>query len=534
MQQTLIEKIARELATNPAWQVRAQETTWLCPYCGETGAKGRAIEDIVPQVAKHLDRCPGFRQGQGRPMAVPVLRQKALLMELANNLSTQKPWRVIAPNSYWICPFCVKISDVRFPKETAKIDVTTLQGILAHLNACAVYDGGRGRLRTVEEIRQIATDAMEQKKFIGDIRAKLTSSEVWRVKDKGDVWVCPYCRRPVAGIMIPSQFLLMESAPALIAKHLKERCTPFRKKTAPAKTAAELQAAAGLAEPETAAEPVKPAAAPAAGEGVWLKEIESGLRDLKAQVELNKDIERGLSEARKKQLEMLPAIPQIPGFDFAAFYKPCTSLGGDFYDFVGVSSHETGVAMGDVSGHGIEAAIVMSMVKKLLNVHGRGKSYSGATLRATNRDIHEDLDGRTFVTVLYGVLNTETKVFNFVRAGHTLPILFNPARKPDVQFLNSAGMVVGVDKGTAFDAVLEEKMVQLQSGDVILLYTDGLTETMDSKGEILGDDRLADLVRKHGVHDMEYLLHRLDLGAAQFRGDAPQADDIAMVAFKVP
>lgn len=533
MEQTYIEQITRELATNPVWQVRAMKSIWICPFCAEPGAKSApALEDMVPAVQRHFDRCPNFRQFQGKPLTVPALRHKALLMELANNLSTQPVWRVVAPNSYWICPFCAKITDVRFPKGTARVDVGVLQGILAHLNGCPDHDGGRGRIRPIEEIRKIITGVIEQKRMISDIRQKLAAVESWRIKDHNENWVCPYCRTAIAGIFISSQFLLMESAPALIVRHLRERCQPYRKGAKPCESADELRDAVNI----PTAEPAQPAPAkaPAAdAPSAWIKSIEAELRDMKSRSELSKDVERGLEEARKKQLEMLPAPPAIEGFEFATLYKPCTSLGGDFYDFVEVGPREVGIAMGDVSGHGIEAAIVMSMVKKLLNVHGRGKSFAGATLRATNRDIYGDLDGRTFVTVLYGVINTEKRTFNFVRAGHTLPILFNPARKPDIQELNSAGMVVGVDRGSSFEAVLEEKEIELQSGDVILIYTDGLNETMDPRGEILGEEKICEWVRKFGNYDTEYLLHRVDLAANEFRGGGPQSDDIAMVAIKV-
>ena len=232
-------------------------------------------------------------------------------------------------------------------------------------------------------------------------------------------------------------------------------------------------------------------------------------------------------------MRLLPPLPEIPGFEFGRVYKPCDAVGGDFYDVFLVAPGRWGVAVGDIAGHGIEAALLMGLAKKLLEVHGRGVDSPAHTLCLANRDIFTDLDERTFVTVFYGLLDTESRRLRFCRAGHDPLVLFNERRTPRLQILDSKGMALGMDEGPLFEQTIEELEIALQPGDLVFQYTDGLTEAMDERSEQFGSERLYALIERYGPHEVEYLLWKIEKALEAFRGRQPRTDDLTMVAFKV-
>jgi sigma-B regulation protein RsbU (phosphoserine phosphatase) len=229
----------------------------------------------------------------------------------------------------------------------------------------------------------------------------------------------------------------------------------------------------------------------------------------------------------------LPALPQLPGYEFGCVYKPCDDVGGDFYDFVRVDEGRIGLAIGDIAGHGIEAALLMGLAKKLLEVHGRGRSSAAEALVLANADIFPDLDERTFVTVFYGVLETRDRLLRFSRAGHNPLILFNAARKPALQVHDSKGMALGMDAGPIFRESIEELELALRPGDLLVQYTDGVTEAMNAKREEFGLERLGAVIEQHGKSEAEYVLWKIEKAIEQWTGGAPQKDDVTMIAVKV-
>ncbi|CAG0933569.1 partial Phosphoserine phosphatase RsbU, partial [Planctomycetaceae bacterium] len=199
---------------------------------------------------------------------------------------------------------------------------------------------------------------------------------------------------------------------------------------------------------------------------------------------------RLLKRARTVQLSMLPKIPAIDGLDIQTHYQPCDAVGGDFYDFFSVSPWELGIVMGDVSGHGIDAALTMAMAKKSIQLNGKGRSSPRETLLVTCADLAQDLPGNSFVTVFYGVLDLRTWRLTFASAGHTPPILFNPDRTPQLQVIPTRGVVMGAAFMKAMEQSLIEQSVQLRLGDTLFLYTDGLTEAPNPLGDQFGEPRV--------------------------------------------
>lgn len=260
----------------------------------------------------------------------------------------------------------------------------------------------------------------------------------------------------------------------------------------------------------------------------------SRLKMLSSELKQKSELEQSLRAARRGQLHMLPLEPKVEGFEFRKRYIPCANVSGDFYDFIRVSEHEIGIALGNVSGHGIEAGIIMGMAKKALQIYAKGLSSPKEALALTNADLAGDLAESTFISAAYGVLDTQARVFKFARAGNNPPYLVNPARAPVVREINPKGMVLGVDKtDKRFPLVTQEETIPLQSGDLFFQFTDGLVEARDPARHEFGDEQLQELLVKNAGLSATELVDLFEEAVQNHIGSAEQEDDITMVAFRM-
>lgn len=242
---------------------------------------------------------------------------------------------------------------------------------------------------------------------------------------------------------------------------------------------------------------------------------------------------QSLEAARLQQMKMLPQIPKIPGFEIDAFYLPAEVISGDFYDFIPLKNNNLGIVVGDVSGHGVEAGIVMGMARKVIHLHARHSESPHEPIVAANDDILPDLDEKTFCSVFYATLDIEQKICHFVKAGHNPLLLINPRRQPSFQEFNPRGMVLGMIGGSRFAQNLEEVTLELMSGDMLLQYTDGVFEAVNEKNEEWGKTNFHEIVKKYGNTTPSFLLQKIRKGVETFCGTAKQADDITLLALKV-
>jgi phosphoserine phosphatase RsbU/P len=258
------------------------------------------------------------------------------------------------------------------------------------------------------------------------------------------------------------------------------------------------------------------------------------LKMLASELKQKSDMEQSIKVARSRQLHMLPKMPTVAGYEFKGVYLPCANISGDFYDFIKVSDNEIGIALGDVSGHGIEAGIIMGMAKKALQIYARGISSPKYALALTNSDLSADLADSTFVSAAYGVLDTAMRVFKFARAGNNPPYLVNPARNPVLREVKPNGMVIGVDKtGKRFPMVTQEEVIHLLPGDVFFQYTDGVVEAPNRLKEEFSDERLKSLLVENASKPLEDIISIIEAALKLHVGAIEQEDDITMVAFRV-
>ncbi|PCJ52031.1 MAG: hypothetical protein COA79_24965 [Planctomycetota bacterium] len=242
--------------------------------------------------------------------------------------------------------------------------------------------------------------------------------------------------------------------------------------------------------------------------------------------------QRELNYAKNVQQNMLKEAPETPGYQFSTRYEGADEVSGDFYEFIKLPDGKIGFAQGDVSGHGVQAGLVMSMAKKVLSMNARRGQSPAQVLSSVNEELIQDLNGKTFVSMSYGILDTYGKKLVWARAGHNPSILYN-IHTNEIQSLKPPGMVAGLRDTFLFRNIIKEDEIKLNSGDIFMFYTDGLTETANRQGEPYRQDRLEDVIRAHGKLDLDHLLGRIMDGARSFRGGANPADDITLVALKV-
>ncbi len=241
-----------------------------------------------------------------------------------------------------------------------------------------------------------------------------------------------------------------------------------------------------------------------------------------------------LEIARRVQMSLLPKVnPLVPGYDIAGICLPAREVGGDYYDFVNLGGKKLGIAIGDVSGKGVPAAIYMTLTKGILQSHAEEHVSPKTVLSKVNGLMYRTIERNSFVSMFYAILDIEQRSIVFARAGQCPAIV---ATRPGTSgtFLTPKGMALGLENGTIFDSVLEERELTLSPGEVLLFYTDGFTEAMNAIGDEFGEDRLVASLGKHRSGTASGIIQNICLDVNKFIGDHPQHDDMTMVVLKVP
>jgi sigma-B regulation protein RsbU (phosphoserine phosphatase) len=243
------------------------------------------------------------------------------------------------------------------------------------------------------------------------------------------------------------------------------------------------------------------------------------------------ELERKKAEleiARNIQQSLLPAsLPAVKGMDIAAKGIPATEVGGDFYDVIPLQRGCTAILIADVSGKGVSAALFMALSRTVVRANALWHVRPKEVITDANRMIAKDASSGMFVTLFYAALDPEKHELAFVNAGHNPPIL---ARKGEsIRELGITGIALGALEDTSY----EEHVVELEAGDVLVLYTDGVTEAVNNRDEQFGVDRLKDTIKSSGDSDARSTLERIVREVTTFAGDTPQHDDITLMVLRV-
>jgi sigma-B regulation protein RsbU (phosphoserine phosphatase) len=252
------------------------------------------------------------------------------------------------------------------------------------------------------------------------------------------------------------------------------------------------------------------------------------LKAAQAQIVEKERLEKELQVAANIQQSMLPQkLPTLAGFDFGARMLPARAVGGDLFDFIPLGRERLGLLVGDVSDKGVPAALFMALSRSLLRAEA-GRSLNPAqVLRRVNQHLLQMNQAGQFITLLYGVLDRKARTFHYARAGHELPLLYDPQQaRQEVPV--GQGMLLGVFD----DLSLDEQTLPLPPGSTILLFSDGAMDAVDAQTERFGLPRLQATVQSHLSLPAQALCDAVLQDIQAYHGATPQADDITLLAVK--
>lgn len=242
-------------------------------------------------------------------------------------------------------------------------------------------------------------------------------------------------------------------------------------------------------------------------------------------------IEDELKIAREIQLALLPReIPSIPGYDTAGVNLPALQVGGDYYDIIKLTDTKTALVIADVSGKGTPASLLMANIQSA--VHSYLKLYMEISFdlakvtEKINELIYENTSSEKFITFFWGILDSQVNTFEYINAGHNPPFLLKDG---NIIQLTEGGFMIGI---LDFGVTYEVGKVTLDKNDVIVFYTDGVTEAMNKAGDEFGDKRLTDVLSEQKDSNSSEILEEIKNSIVNFSRDTAQYDDITLIVVK--
>jgi phosphoserine phosphatase RsbU/P len=246
-----------------------------------------------------------------------------------------------------------------------------------------------------------------------------------------------------------------------------------------------------------------------------------------------KRLDHDLEIARDIQRILLPSeAPAINGFQISGLNAPARQVSGDYFDYIQVDEERLGVAIADVSGKGVPASLIMAICRSVLRAEAARNPSPADVLRKVNRQLYPDIKEDMFISMAYLILNHQRDGgITLARAGHDAPLLYK-RQSETVTPVKSPGMVVGIDSGNVFDRLTTDFAVPLERDDCLVLYTDGVTETLNLDGDEFGLERMMQSVRASATNGAQAIVKKIIEDVRDFTGSIPQNDDITLIAIR--
>ena len=249
---------------------------------------------------------------------------------------------------------------------------------------------------------------------------------------------------------------------------------------------------------------------------------EEEVRQLETELELTQSVQKTL----------LPQeIPNIPNLEIAAFNRPAQIVGGDYFDFIKIGKGTHCLAIADVAGHGVSASLYMASIQAMLHSVGPVNHSPAEVLRQIDKLFIHNIRFNTFVTFFIGVYDPAAKTLTYSNAGHNPPLVLQERKngKESIVWLNPTGAAIGLVEEAEFG----EKSFAFQEGDLLVMYTDGVTEAVNKQDEMFGSKRLAAITQQLQQSTPVDVIQGIRAGLEEFSGGKPFADDITVVVCRV-
>jgi sigma-B regulation protein RsbU (phosphoserine phosphatase) len=251
-----------------------------------------------------------------------------------------------------------------------------------------------------------------------------------------------------------------------------------------------------------------------------------------SQIDEKKRIDLDLQIAQDIQRILLPTTaPDIGGFEIDGVNMPARQMSGDYYGYIRIDDRRTGAAIADVSGKGVAASLIMAMCRSVLISQAPGNLSAADVLHRVNRQLFPDIKEDMFISMAYVILDSDSDRVTLCRAGHDAPLHYS-AKEQTVTRINPPGMALGIDSGGVFDRITGDFSVTLAPDDCLILYTDGVTEALDSKGLEFGMQRMVQSIQASAAGGAAAIRKRLTDDIVNFIGSYPQHDDITVIVIR--
>jgi sigma-B regulation protein RsbU (phosphoserine phosphatase) len=239
-------------------------------------------------------------------------------------------------------------------------------------------------------------------------------------------------------------------------------------------------------------------------------------------------IEEDLRLAREIQRNLMPRVtPQGKNFELAGFNLPSREVGGDYYDFIPLAGGRIGIVIGDISGKGIPAAILMSNLQATFRISALHAKSTSEAMHLVNNQIVQTTSAEKFATLFYGVFDSKARTLEYTNAGHNFPIHWNSRRS--CRYLKAGGLVVGVLKDVSYQSA----RASLLPGDLLVFYTDGVTEARDKQEQEFGEARLLEVISRCSDRPAESMIENIFDSVTDYTGGELDSDDLTLVVLKV-
>lgn len=263
--------------------------------------------------------------------------------------------------------------------------------------------------------------------------------------------------------------------------------------------------------------------------GRWYRARMLAMREEHARITKEAIQQSELKMARTLQLGMLPErCPEIPGFVLAARSLPASDVGGDFYDFLQMHDHQVGIAVGDVSGHGITGAMIVGMARTSIRFASTEESGPARVLSIANERLRQDITKNIFVAMFYGILDPEEHLIRYICAGQPTPILVREGKAEFLPHGRGDRFPLGILSGVHYS----EERLTMAPGDTLVFYTDGIVEAMNAEKEEFGFERLKQLLARCATLQPDVIIDTLLKELERFGGTVEQNDDITIVVLQ--
>ncbi|QJE98060.1 PP2C family protein-serine/threonine phosphatase [Luteolibacter luteus] len=243
-----------------------------------------------------------------------------------------------------------------------------------------------------------------------------------------------------------------------------------------------------------------------------------------------RQMEGELRNAREVQRVLLPqGEPVVPGYRVSGTNMPARIISGDYYDHLDLGDGRHGVVIADVSGKGVAAGLLMAMCRSVLRSLAGVHESPAEALGRVNRQLFPDIKEDMFISLFYAVIEGDGGTVKFARAGHD-PALLYRAEERSVELIKPPGLALGIDEGDVFERVTKVQEIRMNPGDCFLFHTDGVKEAVNAAGEEFGMERLREAFRECASLGAEATIRCVERELAKFVGEAPQMDDVTLVA----